>query len=141
MNVKELTSPREAQDADSGLQKVDSAREAITYYNPEEREADRAPLQPKLIRRIFSYTRPYAARRNWLFVLTFTRGVQLPSLAYLIAATINGPIAGHNLRHIYWYAAGYFALALATIVTVHFRQKFALELGEAVVHDMRSELF
>jgi ATP-binding cassette subfamily B protein len=45
------------------------------------------------------------------------------------------------LPGIYWYAAGYFALALFTVVTFHFRQRFALELGEAVVHDMRSDLF
>ncbi len=124
------------------IEKIDAAREAITYYNPaEEREADKAPLQPKLIRRIFHYTNPYAARRNWLFILTFIRGIQLPLLAYLIAATINGPIAHRNLREIDHYAAGYFALALFTIITIHFRQRFALELGEAVVHDMRSELF
>ena len=42
---------------------------------------------------------------------------------------------------IFWYAAGYFALALFTVVNFHFRQRFALELGEAVVHDMRSDLF
>jgi ATP-binding cassette subfamily B protein len=122
--------------------KVYSARESITYYNPnEEREADRAPLQGKLIRRIFTYTRPYAVKRNWLFALTFIRGLQLPLLASLIAITINGPISGKNLDKIDWYAAGYFALAAATMLTMHFRQRLALELGEAVVHDMRSELF
>jgi len=119
-----------------------SEREAITYYNPmEEREADKAPLQSKLIRRIFRYTNPYAAKRNWLFILTFTRGLQLPALAWLIGRTINGPISGRNLPEIYWYAAGYFVLALFTVANFHFRQRFALELGEAVVHDMRSELF
>ena len=119
-----------------------AAREAITYYNPqEEREADRAPLQWWLIRRIFSYTNPYAAKRNWLFVLTFMRGLQLPALAYLIGLTINGPIAHHDLAGIYRYAAGYLALAVFTVVNFHFRQRFALELGEAVVHDMRTELF
>jgi ATP-binding cassette, subfamily B, bacterial len=119
-----------------------SARGAITYYNPaEEREADKAPLQARLIRRIFRYTRPYAARRNWLFFLTFMRGVQLPALAWLIGRTINGPISSGNLAEIYWSAAGYFALALFTVVNFHFRQRFALELGEAVVHDMRSDLF
>ena len=118
-----------------------SAREAITFYNPhEEREADKAPLQWPLIRRIFRYTKPYAAKRNALFVLTFTRGLQLPALAWLIGRTINGPISGRNLTEIYWYAAGYFALALFTIVSFHFRQRFALELGEAVVHDMRIEI-
>src|ERR1700722_19970353 len=119
-----------------------SAREAITYYNAtEEREADKAPLQPKLIRRIFRYTKPSATKRNWLFVLTFTRGLQLPALAWLIGRTINGPIAGRDLTGIYEYSVGYFLLALVTVVTFHFRQRFALELGEAVVRGMRSDLF
>jgi ATP-binding cassette subfamily B protein len=118
------------------------ARGAITYYNPlEEREADKAPLQMWLIRRIFCYTKPYAAKRNWLFFLTFLRGLQLPALAWLIGRTINGPIAGRDLPGIYESAAGYFALALFTVGAFHFRQRFALELGEAVVHDMRSDLF
>jgi ABC-type multidrug transport system fused ATPase/permease subunit len=118
------------------------AREAITYYNPlEEREEDRAPLQLALIRRIFTYTRPYAAKRNWLFFLTFVRGLQLPALAWMIGVTINGPIAGRDIPGICRYAAGYFLLALFTIVMFHFRQRFALELGEAVVHDMRTDLF
>jgi ATP-binding cassette subfamily B protein len=122
--------------------KVYSARESITYYDPkEEREPDRAPLQGKLIARIFTYTRPYARKRNWLFILTFLRGLQLPALAYLIAATINGPISGKDLDKIYWYAGGYFAMALFMVMTLHFRQRLALELGEAVVHDMRSDLF
>jgi ABC-type multidrug transport system fused ATPase/permease subunit len=138
-----MSSPSDIKSSPGNVAKGDpSAREAITYYNPmEEREADKAPLQSKLIHRIFSYTKPYAAKRNWLFVLTFTRGLQLPALAWLIGRTINGPISGHNLAQIYWYAAGYFALALFTTVSFHFRQRFALELGEAVVHDMRSELF
>jgi len=119
-----------------------SAREAITYYNPhEEREADKAPLQWPLIRRIFRYTKPYAAKRNWLFALTFTRGLQLPALAWLIGFTINGPISHRNQAEIYWCAAAYFTLAIFTIVCFHFRQRFALELGEAVVHDMRTALF
>jgi len=118
-----------------------AARGAITYYNPqEEREADKAPLQLKLIRRMFGYTKSCAGRRNWLLALTFTRGLQLPALAWLIGHTINGPIAHRDLPGIYGAAAGYLALALFTVVTFHFRQRFALELGEAVVHDMRLEL-
>ncbi len=85
-----------------------SMREALTFYNPmEEREADKAPLQLALIRRIFRYTKPYASKRNWLFILTFTRGLQLPALAWLIGRTINGPIAGRDLSGIYRYAAAY----------------------------------
>ena len=107
----------------------------------EEREADHAPLSAQLIRRMFTYTRRYAARRNWLFVLTFARGLQLPALAWMIGQTINGPIAGRNLPGIYLHAGIYLALVLFMVVTLHFRQLFALELGEAVAHDMRLELF
>jgi ATP-binding cassette subfamily B protein len=95
----------------------------------------------QLIRRMFTYTRPYAARRNWLFVLTFARGLQLPALAWMIGQTINGPIAGRNLPGIYLHAVIYLVLVLLMVVTLHFRQRFALELGEAVAHDMRLELF
>ncbi len=122
--------------------KLSNAREAITYFRPmEDREADHAPLSARLIRRIFTYTRPYAARRNWLFVLTFARGLQLPALAWMIGQTINDPIAGRDLHGIYFHAALYLLLVLFMVVTLHFRQLFALELGEAVAHDMRLELF
>jgi ATP-binding cassette subfamily B protein len=117
-------------------------REAITYYQEqEEGEAGQAPLRWSLVRRIFRYTQPYRARRNTLFVLTFLRGLQLPAMAWLIGQTINGPITGRDWRGIQWHAAGYLGLTLAMVITLHFRQRFTLELGEAVVHDMRRDLF
>jgi len=123
-------------------EKLDTAREAITYFRPlEEREADHAPLSAQLIRRMFTYSRRYAARRNWLFVLTFARGLQLPALAWMIGQTINGPIAGRDLHGIYLHAGFYLLLVLFMVLTLHYRQLFALELGEAVAHDMRLELF
>jgi ATP-binding cassette, subfamily B, bacterial len=119
-----------------------NSREAITHFNPlEEREADRAPLSLRHIRHIFAYTQPYAAKRNWLFLLTVLRGTQLPLLAWMIGATINGPIAGRDQHKIFVYSAVFLALVIFTAVTFHFRQRFALELGEAVVRDMRSALF
>src|SRR6266478_5260876 len=121
---------------------MNSGREAITYFRPmDDRETDRAPLSAALIRRIASYTRPYTARRNWLLILTVVRGLQLPALAWMIGKTINGPIAGRDLPGIYCHAAIYLALVLTMVVTLHFRQRLALELGEAVAHDMRAELF
>jgi ATP-binding cassette subfamily B protein len=118
------------------------ARAAITYFRPlEEREADMAPLELGLIRRIFTYTGRYTWRRNWLFVLTLARGLQLPVLAWMIGKTINGPIAGRDLHGIWLHAGLYLALVLFMVTTLHFRQRFALELGEAVAHDMRNELF
>jgi ATP-binding cassette subfamily B protein len=129
-------------DLDSNVRSLDTAREAITYFRPlEDRDADRAPLSATLIRRILTYTRPYRVRRNWLFFLTFARGLQLPALAWMIGHTINGPISGRDLHGIYLHAAIYLGLVLLMIVTLLFRQRLALELGEAVARDMRSELF
>src|SRR5258708_6767836 len=89
---------------------LDHARDAITYFQPmDDREAERAPLNVSLIRRIFTYTQPYASRRNWLWFLTLVRGLQLPALAWMIGQTINGPIAGRDLPGIYLHAAIYLA--------------------------------
>jgi ATP-binding cassette, subfamily B, bacterial len=125
-----------------GLHRLERALEALTYFRPmDDRETDRAPLSAQLIRRIFAYTRPYANRRNALFILTFARGLQLPALAWMIGRTINGPIAGQDLHGIFAHAGMYLAMVLAMVLTLFFRQRFALELGEAIAHDMRSELF
>ncbi len=117
-------------------------REAITYYNPmENREADQVPLQWSLVRRVYGYTAPYAWKRNWLFVLTILRGLQLPALAWMIGRIIDGPIAAKDWPAIERYAAAYLALTVFMIVTLHYRQRYALEMGESVVHDMRRDLF
>ncbi len=125
-----------------GSSALDHDREAITYFHPyDDNEANQAPLQLSLVRRIFSYTCPYAAKRNWLFFLTCARGLQLPALAWMIGRTINGPIAGKDWPGIQLHASLYLALTLLMVATLFFRQRFALEMGEAVVHDMRSDLF
>jgi ABC-type multidrug transport system fused ATPase/permease subunit len=117
-------------------------REAITYFLPmDEREVDRAPLSMRLIRRIWTYTLPYARKRNALLSLTFLRGVQMPTLAWMIGAIIKGPVAARDQNGIFLYTAVFLGLVLVTVGVFHFRQRFALELGESVVHDMRSDLF
>ncbi len=140
MNAAPVTPPKSSGRSRRAAQP--DPREAITYFLPmDDREADQAPLSMKLIRRIFSYTRPYAVRRNWLFFLIAIRGALIPTIAWMIGATINGPIAGHDQHGILVYAAAFFVLVVVTVGMFHFRQRFALELGEAVVHDMRADLF
>jgi len=108
----------------------------------EEREADRRPLDFGLIRRLLTYTRPYAAKRNWLLVSVAVRAIQLPCVAWVIGAVINGPIAhGEPFTSVLAWALGLLAMALFTQVNFHFRQRLALELGEAVVHDLQQQIF
>ncbi len=115
---------------------------AITLTRRAEDEDKRhAPLQWTLIRRLWGYTRPYAAMRNALLVIVILRGIQVPTMAWAIAAVINGPIARKDWTGIQWGAAGFLAIAAFTYFTLHFRQRFALMLGEYVVRDLRLDIF
>jgi ATP-binding cassette, subfamily B, bacterial len=107
----------------------------------EEREPDTRPLDVGLIVRLFSYTRPYATKRNWLFLMVVLRSIQMPSLTWLIAAIIRGPIAAGDTHGVWIGMTAFLLLAVSTQVVMHFRQRLALELGEAVVFDLRNEIF
>lgn len=107
----------------------------------DELEVDQRPLDLNLITRLFRYTKPHAWHRNWLFVLVFFRAIQLPGLTWLIAVTIREPIYNRDIPMLLWYIGAFFALAVSTQVVMHWRQKMALQLGEAVVYDLRNDMF
>jgi ATP-binding cassette subfamily B protein len=107
-----------------------------------ERELEKLPLDMKLIRRLLSYMDRYRTKRNWLIVCVVLRAIQLPALAWAIGAIINGPIAGHRpWSEIFWATMAMFGLAIFTQWTFHYRYRLALELGEAVIHDLRNDIF
>lgn len=116
------------------------SRRSLTRLSHEQ-EARERPLDFRLIARLMRFTRPYAWVRNWLVVLVLVRSVQLPCLTWCIAAVINGPIERGDAAGVAWGAAGFALLALSTQLVMHFRQRYALELGEAVVTDLRNALF
>ncbi len=95
----------------------------------------------KVFIRLFSWTRPYRLKRNLLILAVILRSIQIPALAWAIGAVINGPIAAGNMTATLWGAAGFGLLALFTQVTMHFRQRYALELGEWVAYDLRNAIF
>jgi ATP-binding cassette, subfamily B, bacterial len=115
--------------------KAAKARPAI------EAEADQKPLDFGIIRRIFGYTKPYGRLRNGLLGLVILRSVQLPLVTWAIAKVISGPIAAHDVRSTVVGVVGYLALTGFTSFCFVYRQRFALLLGEAVVHDLRAEVY
>lgn len=116
---------------------------AITQVrrSPDEQEAHVRPLELGLIRRLFSFTNAYPRKRNTLMALAVVRSIQLPVMAWTIGAVINGPVTRGDFRGVALGAAGFAALAAFTQFTFRYRIKLALELGEAVVHDLRNHLF
>ena len=99
------------------------------------------PLEWGLIRRMFTYARPVKRELNILLVLTVIRSAQLPALIWASAAIISGPIAHHDIGGLPWAVLGYGLLALTTDGLFHWRQRYALEIGETVVNGLRAEIF
>jgi len=100
-----------------------------------------AAIDWKVVKRVLAYTRPYAAKRNFVFVLTTLRALQKPALAWLLAAIINGPVSRGDYAATSVWTLGFFALLVSTALVFHLRQRHQLELGEAVIHDLRNDLF
>lgn len=113
----------------------------LTHAEPTDREAKQRPLSMAIIRRLWGYTTPHAKSRNWLLLLVVLRGIQLPAMAWCLAAVLNGPVLAKDPRGILLGAIGFFALALSTALVFSFRMRLALGLGEAVVQDLRADVF
>ncbi|WP_437227987.1 ABC transporter ATP-binding protein [Planctomicrobium sp. SH661] len=122
------------------MAKVKALDRSLTRHIERQEERQR-PLDFRLISRLMSYTRPYRGLRNWLLVSVVLRSFQLPALTWMVAAVINGPIARNDIQGVIWGAVIFALLALSTQFVMHFRQKLALDLGEAVVCDLRNALF
>ncbi len=135
--MKEKTNPDKAtkQPDDPSTVALSARRE------DDDHEAVTRPLQFSLIARLFSYTRPYARKRNWLFLTVILRSIQLPLLVWMVSAIIRGPIAEGDATATAWGVAGFAVFATFTEFCFHFRTRFAHELGEAVVHDLRNAIF
>jgi ATP-binding cassette subfamily B protein len=113
----------------------------LTVVTAEEREADSRPLEFALIRRLMRYARPYAGRRNRLLALVVLRSIQLPALAWALGAVMGGPVSRLDVRGVLLGAGGYALLAAVTQLTLRYRSRTALELGEDVLYDLRNEMF
>ena len=99
------------------------------------------PLEWSIIRRLFTYAAPVRKKLTALSVMTVIRSAQLPAFAWITALIINGPIRNSDPSGLALGVAGYALLALSTDGLFHFRQRYALEIGETVVNRLRSELF
>jgi ABC-type multidrug transport system fused ATPase/permease subunit len=99
------------------------------------------PLEWGLIRRLFTYTAPIQGKVTGLILLTLIRSAQLPALGWVMSLVIKGPITGRDLAGIALGVAGYGLLALSTDGLFHFRQRYALEIGETVVNGLRRDIF
>lgn len=107
----------------------------------DDNETDSQPLEWGLIRRLFTYTAPIKGKVTALVILSFIRAAQLPALGWVMALVINGPITARDFSGIALGVVGYGVLALLTDGMFHYRQRYALEIGETVVSGLRADIF
>ncbi len=118
-----------------------SALQTLTLKAPDNREEDMRPLDFGLIRRLWALTRPHRRQRNILMVLVVMRSLQVTLLVALIPAILRGPVAARNPAGIAVGALLLLGFAAFTQVTMYFRMRLALQLGETIVHDLRNAIF
>ncbi|MEY4548588.1 MAG: hypothetical protein RL685_4783 [Pseudomonadota bacterium] len=104
-------------------------------------QAAERPLDFSIIRRLLACTRPYARLRNWLLVLVVLRSLQLPTIAWLTAKVISGPIRSHDPTGIALGVAAFLFWTGFTAGCFVYRSRLALELGEYVVSDLRRGIY
>ena len=102
--------------------------------------ADQRPLDFTLVRRLYAYTRPHARLRNRLAVVVVLRSLQLPMVTWWTASVISGPIARRDGPDTLRGVVVLLAFAAFTEFCFVYRSRYALELGEAVVHDLRNDI-
>jgi ATP-binding cassette, subfamily B, bacterial len=122
----------------------DRARNLILVQRVRDEDDDEEqfkPLEWGLIRRLLKYARPVRRKLAIMVALTAIRSAQLPALVWITALVIKGPIAHRDLHGILLGTLGFAALAFLTDAMFHFRQRYALEIGETAVNGLRAEIF
>ncbi len=107
----------------------------------DETEEVQKPLEWSLIRRMFGYAEPHRRKLTALTILSIIRAAQLPALVWISTLIIKGPISQGHVAGLWLGVLGYAALSLTTDGLFHYRQRYALEIGEAVVNGLRADLF
>ena len=119
-------------------------RELILVHRVKDEDEDEEQFKPLdwgLVMRILRYARPVRRKLIILLILTTIRAAQLPALVWLTAIIIKGPIARGDMHAVIQGTAVFAILAVITDGMFHFRQRYALEIGETVVNGIRSEIF
>ena len=107
----------------------------------DEIEDQKRPLSLALVRRIWTYTRPYRRSRNVLTVIAVLRSFQLAGVAALLGWVIDDTMTHQDPIRLLWGTLAFLALVVATDLMMYWRSLLALRLGEVVVHDLRRDIY
>ncbi len=104
-------------------------------------EVEHQPLSFALIKRLFTFTRPYQALRGRLIFFVLLRSLLLPLNSWAAAAILGGPIEHLNTHGILVASLLFLGLITFTQYTFSYRMRYGLQLGEKVINDVRDKMF
>ena len=108
---------------------------------PDEEDRNQAPLSWHLIQRLFEYAKPHRHILIPLLGLVILRSTLAPLVTWALAAIIAGPITQGNNSMLVGSLIAFTALCLVVAVGFCFRVRYAMILGENVVHDLRKAIY
>jgi ATP-binding cassette subfamily B protein len=108
---------------------------------PHDPEARQRPLDWNIARRLWAYTARYATLRNTLIVIVLVRSVQLTLVPWMAAHILGGPVWKKDWDATVSWTIALVGLVAFTQITFVFRQRLSQYLGEAIIHDLRNDIF
>ena len=122
---------------------MSKAKTALTVrHRFSERTGTLKPVQFfQILRRVFTYARPYSKIRNRLIGAVLLRSLLVSSVMWAFGKVITGPIAAHDIRGTLLGTLGFASLTFVTQAAFRYRILWALELGENVIRDLRNAVF
>ena len=96
---------------------------------------------PKVARRLFAYARPYTGRLILAMFLMLFASAAAVSGPYFVSLAIDKGLTAHNYDALRWIVLGYLAASVIQWVCIYFRVNIMAWVGQAVIYDVRAQLF
>lgn len=110
------------------------------YVTQSEEQYDKG-YDPKVARRLFAYARPYTGRLIIAMVLMLGASAAAVAGPYFVKIALDSGLAAQNYDALRYTVLAYLITAVIQWVCTYYRVNIMAWVGQAVIYDLRSDLF
>ncbi len=110
------------------------------YVTQSEEQYDKG-YDPKVVRRLFAYAKPYTWRLVFAMILMFIASAAAVAGPYFVKVAIDSGLTAHNYDALRYTVLAYLGVAVIQWVATYYRVNIMAWVGQAVVYDVRTTLF
>lgn len=96
---------------------------------------------PHVARRLFAFAKPYTGRLALSMLLMLGASAAAVAGPYFVKLAIDNGLTAHNYDALRWIVLAYLAAAVLQWVFIYFRVNIMAWVGQAVIYDVRKQLF